>query len=86
MPEFYEKFLVEDFEMLNRTINTLHSLSLLTIDKLLSASEEDLKEAELAAYRIIHQVEVVKALRKKKISRDGHQHHPLAQSSIYDRG
>ncbi|WP_017470658.1 hypothetical protein [Amphibacillus jilinensis] len=68
--EIYENYLSEDFEMLNRSINTMHSLSIMTIDKLLSGSAEDMREAELAAYNILHHVEVVKALRTKKIKRD----------------
>ncbi|WP_440894943.1 hypothetical protein ACS127_10225 [Amphibacillus sp. Q70] len=68
--EIYENYLSEDLEMLSRSINAMHALSLMTIDKLLSGRHEDMKEAELAAYEIIHKVEVVKALREKKIKRD----------------
>ena len=56
------------------------------IDKCLSASRQDLIDAELAAYQIIHQVEVVKALRDKKIKRDSNQPHPLAQNAIHSGG
>lgn len=80
--EFYENYLSEDFELLNKSINNIHALSILTVDKLLSAEEEDMKEAELAAYRLIHNVEVIKALRNKKIKRDKHRENNILSNKI----